>query len=289
MKKNKESLMIALIILIFLTVIGIYIVKDKLTYLEFTAINEKSNSYVELNQIGDELIQEFYMPYDIMKGFSIKIGTFNRDNNSEWDILITDAKTNSIIYTDHFNASLISDNDYHYIKFNKNIKLDKKSLYKIHIIANNVNAMTGLAFYRIDQSIEGHSEKLHYNGLSVDGMLCFKIYGGDIDYWWIGLILFFSFVYFFIVIRFYLLKNKETDPKKDLILQSIGIGLLVFLLLFSFAVTGTFTDEFDNMQGGMIIARGGYFVCRLCYTTYTCSILFMWNFRFTWRRFSPAI
>lgn len=277
MKKNKKSLMAALSVLLFFTITGVFMVRNKLTYLEFTTVNEESNTYIELNQTGEELIQEFYMPYDIMKGFSLKIGTFARDNNSEWDVLITDAETNSIIYTDHFNASLISDNDYHYIKFDKNIRLVKNSLYKIHILANHVNHMTGLAFYGMDQPIEGHSEELYYNGSSMQGMLCFKIYGGDIDDWWIRLILFFAAVFSFVVIRIHLLKDKGINPTEDLVLQSLAIGLLAFLLLFSFAVSGTFSDEFDNMRGGMIIAKGGvlykdYVTQHTPVTYYLCSI-----------------
>lgn len=60
-----------------------------------------------------------------------------------------------------------------------------------------------------------------------------------------------------IIIRAYFVKKKGFSPLKDVVIQSMLLSGVSFLLLCTFAVAGNFTDELDNMRGGMIIAKGG--------------------------------
>ena len=279
-KNNKERrLLIPLIIVIVLILfVSLFAFRNKLTYLEFTTINEKSEKYIELNKPGQEIVQEVIMPYDIMAGFSIKINTFARDNNSEWEIFIKDKENEKIVYKNHFNASLIIDNEYYYIKFNKNIKLNKNKVYEIHITPKSVNDKTSIAFYSSDtKEDKNESETLFINGVAHNELLCLKIYGGDADYWWTGFTIFLAILICLFLIRLYLVKKKGIDPKNDVILQSMFIGFLIFILLSPFAYAETFTDESDNIRGGMIVAKGGviykdYVTQHTPITYYLCGI-----------------
>ena len=143
-KSYKIKTLVAVIGLFIIAVIGILNVRNKLTYIEYTNINDESNDYLELNKTGDEIVQEFVMPYDIMHGFAVKIGTFARDNNSKWEVVIQESKSNNIIYRHRFNASLIPDNEYYYIEFARNIGLKKGNHYQLHIKAISVDDQTGI-------------------------------------------------------------------------------------------------------------------------------------------------
>lgn len=228
----------------------------KLTYLEFSVGNERADSFIAIENTGNEIIQEFQMPYDILHGISIQINTFARDNNSEWSFYIT-GSDNTIMSKKNFNASLIADNGYYFIELDKNLHLKKGEYYKLHIYARNVNDMTSLAFYKSDVSVIENAD-LYSNGEKIDGDLCFKVYGGDVDFWWAGLTIIIFLYSLIIIYRLYDNRTKKLDVRNDSILQSLLLVGIIFLLLCSFSISGTFTDENDNIRGGMIIARGGY-------------------------------
>ena len=247
----------------------------KLTYIECTVGNEKADGFISIEKTGDEFIQEFQMPYDILSGISIQINTFARDNNSEWSFYIT-GSDQSILCKKDFNASLLADNGYYYIELDKKLRLKKGESYKFHIYAKNVRSITALGFYKSDFSMIEDAD-LYWNGEKIDGDLCFKVYGGDVDYWWAGLTVVLFVYFFFILCRLYRDKIRKISFKNDVVLQSFLLVGIVFLLMSSFAVSGTFTDESDNIRGGMIIARGGvlyrdYVTQHTPVVYYLCSI-----------------
>ena len=277
MRLNRKLFYGIIIIFFVIMVSSILAMHNKLTYIEYTTINESDDGgYLQLNTDGDSIVQEFTMPYDIMHGFSVKIGTFARDNNSEWDVIVEETDTGKIIYQTHFNASLIVDNEFYTIEFDKNVRLKRGEAYKIHIIADSVKQNTGLAFYRSNDS-KADTSTLIFNKQKVSGSLCFRIYGGDVDIWWMG---FAIAVYIFIgsiIIRVYILQKKGKKILEDTVFQSMLVGTVIFLLLCTFAISEQFTDELDNMRGGMIIARGGvlyrdYVTQHTPVAYYLCSI-----------------
>lgn len=231
--------------------------RTKLTYIETCFMNEQGDACINLVRNGDELVQEFEMPYDILHGISVKVRTFDRDNNSEWSVYVTGRDSDDIICKKQFNASLLPNKQFYLVKFDRNIKLEKGNIYEIHINADHVpDAANSLDFYRSEISVL-EDKNLYFNEKAIDGDLCFHIYGGDCDIWWIGFTTV-LFVYLLVVIiRIYADFVKQRSLKQDILLHGLLVMGIVFLLRISFAVSEVFTDENDNIRGGMIIARGG--------------------------------
>ncbi len=253
--KHKKYI-IGIISIIFLFSVSIYILQNKLTYIEFKSFNTSNDTYITIENDGEVLEQTFIMPYEIINGVSIQIGTFDRDNNSNWEFQLVDRTNNEIVYDDVFNASLMTDNGYNRIKFDRNIRVNKDEEYSFRIIANEVSSISKLAFYNSNKSQIENGE-LYYNGDTIDSDLCFKVYGGDADYWWCGFALLLFMVLSIILARCYFVEKKGNKICEDTILCSLVIGAISFILLSSFSVAGGFCDESDNMYGGMVIAHGG--------------------------------
>lgn len=275
MMKKKHKYIFAIIVLIVIYIFGLKYSCTRLTYLEYTTINEKNDTYIVLDKNENELKQEFIMSYDILDSISVQVGTFQRDNNSRWifSILNSSGKT---LYTDTFNASRLEDNKYYRHKINKKLNVIKGDKYYFSIKAKDVSNLSKLAFC-VSSKNNIEDTILIHNGNIVDNTLCFKIYGGNRDYWWHGLVTF-IFLYFFVIIcRFYFDEKKNKDLQNDKILQGLILGVFSFLLLCSFATGGSFTDENDNIRGGMVIANGGvlyknYITQHTPVVYYLCSI-----------------
>ena len=234
---------IAIAVFAAFSVLATFVLKSaysKLTFLEFTDLNPTfSQTYQIISQNGDELRQEFFMPYDFFHGFSVQIGTFARDNNSEWLASVVETESGRTVFEKRFNASLIADNAYFMIDSNKNIRLKKGGRYEIHIRALSVNDSSSLAFY------------------NTDGLFRMKIYGGDFDFWWLGFSALVLALVLLLLFSFYSNAQNGIKAKDDALFLSLAVSLCAFLMLAPFAnSTWIFCDEMDNMQGGMIIANG---------------------------------
>ena len=254
--KSKKKYIIGAIAIVFLSVVSILMLRNKLTYLEFKSFNTSNDTYITIENDGEVLEQTFIMPYEIINGVSIQIGTYGQDNNSNWEFQLVDLKNDQIVYDDVFNASLMTDNGYNRIEFDKNIRVNKDDKYSFRIIANDVSPISKLAFYNSNKSQIENGE-LHYNGDTIDSDLCFKVYGGDADYWWCGFALLIFAILSVILARCYYVEKKGNKIFEDTIVCSLVIGVISFILLSSFSVAGGFCDESDNMYGGMVIAHGG--------------------------------
>ena len=255
MGKGKGKYLIAVIVTVILYVAAFLHSNTRLTYLEYTTGNESYDTFIALGTNEDELRQEFVMPYEIFDSVSVKIGTFGRDNNSTWQFSLLDASGN-VLYEDTFNASKLEDTAYYRSKTDRKIKVTKGDTYYFSIKAKDVIALSSLAFY-VSTGNNGGKAVLTQNGEAIDNTLCFKVYGGNRDHWWQGLMTFFFLYVLVIIWRFYDNERKAGSIRNDRLLQGMILGALIFALLCSFAAIGTFTDENDNMRGGMVIANGG--------------------------------
>lgn len=254
MMKHRKIAIIALIAVWIVTAIVALKSTSKLTYLEYQYENENSDSYVVLKRKNQYIEQKFTSPYDLLHGVSIKIDTFSRDNNSIWNVALVDGKTGNVLYKKDYNASLIQDNSFHLFKFDKNIKVKKGANYLIKVTAKKVYKNTRIAFYVGSKSALSSVIK---NGTKLSESLCFSVYGGDFDIWWVAYPIMISAAISFLIIRAAIVSSKGKKILNDKIVGSILVALAVLLLLNSFSVTGNFTDEFDNIRGGMVIAKGG--------------------------------
>lgn len=255
--KAKAWLIIILLITIAALFVGYQQAARKITYKEYKNLGnlEGELTGIAIQSNNDELRQTFDMPYDIVTSIAIQIGTFARDNNSEWNVYLYETGTEKSVYTDHFNASLITDNDYYEIKLKRNVRVNINQKYTVVIQAQNVDEDSALAFY-IDTKAGTEGNDLYHAGEKISGQLVARIYGGEIDYWWLGMYWLIILVLFLAVIRGWYLFSKNKDVLHDGIIRILLVGIAFFLLRCSFSVGETFSDETDNLYGGLIIANG---------------------------------
>lgn len=253
--KNKKICLLACALMMIFLIGSVYFARTKLTYLELKNFSDSNEKTIILTSTEDELTQQFTMPYNILDSISLQIGTFQRRNNSNWLLKIQD-ENKGIIYEDEFNASQLVDNEYYIHKLNRRIGVKKGEKYSLTIKAKDIDENSFLAFYTGKPS-NSEQSGLFYNGTQVQENLCFKVCGGNTDYWWFGCIVFITVYLVIMIIRIGLLMQKGKSVKKDKYIQAMLLGMLFFVLMYTFSVAENFCDESDNMYGGMVIARGG--------------------------------
>lgn len=273
-RKEKYIASFALFTLVFL--FSCFLLRTKLTYLEFKQFNTSEDEYITVENIGDTLVQEFEMPYELVNSISLQVNTFAQDNNSVWEFQLIEADTNKVVYEDEFGASLLADGEYNRIKFGRNIKVSKGGHYFFRIVAKDASSIYKLGFYCSDK-LEEDAAGLNLNGEALDSGLCFQVYGGDVDVWWCG----FAAVLFAIACGFlarcYAVEKAGNKIKDDWLVWAIVVAVISFILLAPFATAGEFSDESDNMYGGMIIAQGGvlyrdYVTQHTPFSYYLCAV-----------------
>ena len=250
-----ERYILSVVASVLLFFVGIYWTSTKLTFLEQTSINDREDFFVTLDSDDSELCQEFIMPYEIIDSIAIKIGTFDRDNNSSWIFSLYGPKGETI-YEGPLYAIKLNDGDYFRYEFDNRITVTKGERYSFTIRAEDVDEISGLSF-SIGEAEENTDLPMTVDGERHDGVLCFKVYGGDRDYWWRGfIVILFVFVLSWLTVLFIDYKQ-DKRVSDDKIAMGMMAGVITFLLLFSFAFASGFTDEFDNFLGARIIADGG--------------------------------
>lgn len=267
-------------VLLVALIIGLLFLSKKLTYLETAYITYTADDSITINENNKFLEERFQMPYDIFKSFSIQIGNNQRDSNSTWRAyLLTD--TGSIIAQKLFGFYDAVDGEFYTIDFGKAFELDRGCYYRIRIEAVSVEEGNKISFYTgSTTSTQGQGSSLYLDGNDVPGHLRLIINGGNRDFFWFAIyatiILFLGFVCF----RWIKLKKSGIAWHEDALLCSLLVGLVVLLLYLPFSsmnLSGAFTDEYDNIRGGMIIASGkvlyrdyvvqhtpiGYYLCAI--------------------------
>lgn len=254
----KNMIRIKYLIITFLFAITaffiIYLNQNRLTYIENEFFNEHCGDFIEINENGDSISQEFTMPYEILYSVSLDVGTFGRINNSDWEASVVDKESGKILESVKFNAKTIEDNNYFDIVLSKKHKVKIGQKYILKIQALNVSSDSSLAFFTSKNS--QIKSPCVYNDKNSGKELCLKISGGKTDFWWSAF--YFTLIIFLLVLllRCYLLEKEGKKANQDLFVQSMFVGTIVFILLFTFSVSYGFTDETDNMCGGMVIATG---------------------------------
>ena len=254
MKKN--WICVGSILAVFIVTIVLYCNSlSRLTYLEYTVKNGEYDSTVELTANGDSLTQDFRSDYNILHGFKIRIDTFGRDNNSFWNIALTDPKNGQVLYEEKRNAGHFPDKKDCLIEFKKNIRVEKEHIYQIRITADHVDKANSIAFCKQTGASDG-TMIMAINGQNTGDKLYLSIYGGNRDRWWSFYVVLLGLIVSLIIIRFCFISRKDVRWYDDKLLAALLLGAAIFVLLKTFAVCDGFTDEYDNMLGGMVIAQG---------------------------------
>ena len=231
----------------------------RLTFLEFITTGHDNGTYIVVAQKGECHIVDFDAPYDFISGVSFRIGTFARDNNSTWGATVLEKESEKVVCKRIFEASAIADNQWHFIDFGKNVKIDRTKQYQVKIEAKKVSVDTALAFY------------------TENNIPCVRIHGGNIDFWWLGFSFFCSLFALIALLRSFWLKNAGFSCFDDKIFVGMMIACAVFGLMFFFKNTTSFTDEQDNINGGLLIANGrvlyrDYVTQHTPFAYYLCSV-----------------
>ena len=256
MYRAKYGLVIVLILILF--ILGFNCSRNIITYKEYTDISDKSDAIYTLVTPESELRQEFVMPYDLLSAISIKIGTYSRDNNSEWIVTIKKELESSVVYTWKFNGSQIEDNLYYVLKTNRPLRLVKGDSYIITIRSLNCTQASSLGFYGSSKDLYSDGT-LFFNDNEVNADLTVRILGGDQDWFWSTYYCIFTALFLGIIIYCLYIRSRGKYPRENRYFQAICVGILYFTIMYIFTKSGVpiFTDEADNMRGGMIIAHGG--------------------------------
>jgi len=250
--------LVAILMILFLLV-GIKRNYTKLTFLEYSIVNDKPESTIVLDSRESVLEQEFVAPYSIMSGLSLRTGTFGRDCNSNWVFDLVD-ENGQLVYSTVMNASQFADNDYINIDFDNNLVVDKGSTYILKVYSEDVEPGSIVQFW-----------------CNSNNTLCLKLFGSDFDYWWIAFFIFEWLVISALILRALYIHSKGRNLTEDTVIQVFVLGIIFFLMKSSFSVIDTFLDEYDNCAGGITIAQGGvlyreYITQHTPFLYYLCAI-----------------
>ncbi|MBR3256920.1 hypothetical protein IKG02_01355 [Candidatus Saccharibacteria bacterium] len=241
--------------------------RTAITFLEFESpfVSRSDDNYQQL--YGERQIrQEFEMPFDILNSISFEINTFNRVNNSSYEVTIKDCKDNDIA-TQTINSITVDDNNTIRVIFPRNIAVKRGEKYSLVIRPlDNTSEQSSIGFYYGESAEPGNETNIYY-----------RIYGGNYSCWWTGFACFVLIYLFLVLGRFFYLVINKKSAKNDFILKCLLVFGLAFALSSVFSVATGFTDEYDNMRGGLVIADGGvlyrdYITQHTPFVYYLCSL-----------------
>ncbi len=247
------------LILVVAIALGLRWSKTAITFLEHTSSSESFSAQSFRVLSGNEQIsQEINMPYNIFHSISLAINDFGRTNNSTYNLQIRDHKNNVVMEKD-FSPSQLPENGLLEIGA-KNVSVDTEEKYRLVITPKDVSSGTEVGFFYDSNS----------------GELFYDIYGGEYRFWWTGFVIFCAVVLILTFARAFTLIRKGLPLLGDRLFKSMLVFLAAFALASVYSVGGYFTDEYDNMQGGMVIAQGGvlykdYVTQHTPFTYYLCA------------------
>ena len=233
---------------------GLFYAERKLTYTEHRSFNARNDAAAAADAEGDVIEQEFVMPYDVLDSVSVRIASVPEDG-SGLRLSVREADGGRMVYAAEADADLLRDDSYFRFRAGTGRKVKKGGRYVFSVSAAE-GAFSPFSLSASDGSVlEGASLRL--SGAEIDGDLCFRIFGGDIDHWWHG---------FTVILLLYLAgmsafacraRRKGDRPMQDKAFSAMCAGALVFLLLCVFSVGERFIDENDSLLGALAIADGG--------------------------------
>lgn len=146
-------------------------------------------------------IQQYIQPdTDYIKGISLFLGTYARENKGLMKITLSD-KANNTLSVKSIDVSKLKDNSMYYVDFEDSIKVVSNQKYILTITSENSkvgNAVT--IYYNETESTNGNV--LYINGVKSSGELCFELIGEN-ENWFGQLYWTFAIILVLIVISYY--------------------------------------------------------------------------------------
>jgi len=170
MKKKLAILVISLIIII---ISGIRAHGNWESALYNTDIS--TSAYENIGEMHDNMVirQGFYSKSNGLSGFSIKVATYDRANNSQLIYRVRDEETGQTVVEGIINTEDLKDNSFNEISFSK-ISNSRNKNYVLEIQDDNAAAGNGIAFFKtaagnLSQSLMVNDEEI------VDQALVIKV------------------------------------------------------------------------------------------------------------------
>lgn len=227
--------------------------------------------------IGGRIEQIFLSPFELVKEIYIKIDGRYYGSGDEISVMLLDKEGKNIANV-IVGVDKISDDKWLCVPFKK-LKIEKNKEYRLvlSLLNNDSDGKIKLYGTRQNTSFEGY---IKIDGKVAKEHLVFKIRGGDISKWWGKATVLFSLMLFFTIVKFKKFLDGRDDENVDVKLCLMSLFLIYVVLMANYAGSGIFTDEFDNIRGGFIIANGGvlyrdYVVQHTPLMYYLCG-LFAW-------------
>lgn len=257
--KKSQKIGLFVFIMIVLAVCGLVLYKstEKVVYVEYERYGELCETPLDMCDNNFAIEQEFEVPYNMFYGISVRIGTYGRENNSRYELTVTDKTTNQIIETAEFNVSQAHDDAYYEIFFDSPIKVESGHKFAATIKAKSVvNSENGVAFFVDNGKENANSGDLYYNNAPYDANLCMNVYGGDTNSFWFVFTLWGEIYVVALVMYIAYLAMKKRNIMGNTLVQAGLVGIITFMLMMAFTGMDSFSDEVDNMVGGMLIQKG---------------------------------
>lgn len=251
----------------------------RLTYIEKTVLNDQAEQNIAVMDGQTSIEQEILMPYGLFWGIDVKIGTYGRNNHSFWELCIRENGSGKEIYRWEYNASQVSDGENYFCSVKTPVRVKKGSLYTVSIRSKDATGNSALSFYASEGDCYEEG-RLFVNGEERDGDLCIRVYGGERDSFW-------GFFYLLTAgsaagvlgYALFCVRKRQDMERAGRLLGALGTACIFMILMYVFTREnmGTFTDECDNIRGGILIAEGkvlyrdyytqhtpfGYYLCAL--------------------------
>lgn len=256
--KNRKNIIIGIVILLIMCVFFLYKSTKNPVYIEYINFGEECDKAFPVADSDCTLEQEFAVPYKMFYGVGFTIGTYDRENNSRYEVTIIDKNTNKEITKFTFNSSEVKNNNVYELILDKPIKVDTTHTYSAIIkTKSKVDEKNCIGFWA-DEVKENLlcAGDLYYNGEKQNANLCMNVYGGNANTFGI-LFTFVCEIYVMTLILYiaYLYYNKKNIKNNDFVLGGL-LGIIVFGLLAMFTKQSIFCDEIDNMICGMLLSKG---------------------------------
>lgn len=279
MKKRSKIWIVLLLVILF--ILGIFILQKfskKPTYIEYIKLGQNCEKTLELTDNNQFIEQKLKIPYEMFYGVSLRIGTYGRENNSIYNLAIFDKTQNIQIASFDFNTSKANDNEYYELMLNSPKAIDNTHEFSIMIKAKTVvNNENNVAFYADSNQNIDNAMKVYYNNVPCDVNLCMNVYGGNSNQFWFIFTLMCE-IYILILICYiaYLYLTHKPIIQNGLVQASL-LGILVFTMLSVFSRMEVFSDEVDNIIGGMLIDKGSilyvdYYTAHTPFAYLLCSL-----------------
>lgn len=245
-----DVILCAVLCSVILLSLGLPWGRKHLTYHEFKDIysNGHTNT-ITTDSAFDGISQEFVMPYDMIEGISLTVHPDLLPDEGSFAFKLIDQENKTIVDETVFVPQICEDGRY-YFNLADSIRVRKGEAYLFSIEAEDTDS--GLAA----SSRLAEELNLQIQAQDTEAPLSVRVYGGDADFWWSGFVLSGILWIVIIAIRKLTLIRKEKPVFRDVVLQAIVLALTVFILRALFCQGMGFTDENDNIRGGMIIADG---------------------------------